>query len=413
MKRRFSMKQGESWEDWMQTTLRMRTLAICAFGLLSSAATGSAAPAKPYKINAIMPLTGGVAFLGKEEKTSLQLAQTAINKRGGIHGRKVEFAYFDDQTNPQTTVQLTNQLLAQKPTVILGSSLVSSCNAMAPLMENGPVMYCFSPGIHPKKGSYVFSSTVSTADLAAAQLRYFRMKGWTRIAIMTSADATGQDAERGLDKILARPENKGMKVVDRAHFNLTDVSVAAQIEHIKEAKPQALIAWSSGSPIATVFKGIVQAGLNVPVATTNANMTYAQMKQYAAFLPKQLYIPSAEWVKHQGGAKLNPAVEKAQKEFFDLYKGAKVKPDAGATLSWDPAMIVVHALRHLKAGASAGQLRDYINGMKGFAGINGMYDFTKRPQRGLDINSVIVTRWSHAKNTWVVVSKPTGTPLGK
>ena len=45
---------------------------------------------------------------------------------------------------------------------IIGSAIVAMCNAMAPLMQNGPVMYCFSPGIHPAKGSYVFSS-VSTA----------------------------------------------------------------------------------------------------------------------------------------------------------------------------------------------------------------------------------------------------------
>ena len=147
---------------------------------------------------------------------------------------------------------------------------------------------------------------------------------------MTSADATGQDAERDLDEVLARPENKDVTVVDRAHFNITDVSVAAQIEHIRQAKPQALIAWSTGSPIATVFKGIVQAGLDIPIGTTGANMTYAQMKDYAAFLPKQLYFSSAEWVPHQGIIKLDPAVEAAQKQFFDAFEAVKIKPDEGA-----------------------------------------------------------------------------------
>ena len=174
--------------------------------------------------------------------------------------------FYDDQTNPQTGVQLANHVIAAKPAVLLGSSLVAVCNAMAPLMQDGPAMYCFSPGIHPPAGSYVFTSSVSTLDLADAMIRYFRLKGWTRIALMTSADATGQDAEHGLDEVLARPENKDVTVVERAHFNITDVSVAAQIEHIKAANPQALIAWSTGTPIATVFKGIIQAGLDIPIA---------------------------------------------------------------------------------------------------------------------------------------------------
>ena len=284
---------------------------------------------------------------------------------------------------------------------------------MAALMQNGPVMYCFSPGIHPAAGSYVFSSYVSTVDFVSAQIRYFRLKGWTRIATMTSADATGQDAERILDEVLARPENKDVTIVDRAHFNITDVSVAAQIEHIREAKPQALIAWSTGSPIATVFKGIVQAGLDIPVATNAGNLTYAQMKDYAAFLPKQLYIPSAEWVPHQGIIKLDPAVEAAQKQFFDAFEAVNIKPDDGATLAWDPAMIVVDALRHLDPNPSAAQVRDYIARLKGFAGINGLYDFPKIPQRGLDINDVVVTLWSPTHQTWEVVSEPTGIPLGK
>jgi branched-chain amino acid transport system substrate-binding protein len=217
-----------------------------------------------------------------------------------------------------------------KPAVLLGSSLVGACSAMAPLMQDGPAMYCFSPGIHPPAASYVFTSSVSTIDLTDALLRYFRLKGWTRIAFMTSADATGQDAEHGLNEAAARPENKDITVVERAHFNITDESVAAHIEHIKAANPQALVAWSTATPIATVFKGIIlQAGLDIPIATTSGNMTYAQMTQYAGFLPKQLYMPSSEWVQHKGVIMLDPAVETAQQRFFDTFAAANVKPTSG------------------------------------------------------------------------------------
>ncbi len=380
-------------------------------GLLALALQGAAKPAHAYDINAILPLTGGASFLGKEEQKALQLAEPLINKAGGIKGQPVHFEFYDDQSNPQTGVQLSNRVIGAKPAVILGSSLVAVCNAMAPLMQNGPTMYCFSPGIHPPAGSYVFTSSVSTLDLADAMIRYFRLKGWKRIAFMTSADATGQDAERGLDEVVGRPENKDVTVVERAHFNITDVSVAAQIEHIKAANPQALIAWSTGTPIATVFKGIIQAGLDIPIGTTNGNMTYAQMTQYASFLPKQLYIAAPEWVQHAGIITLDPAVEAAQKRFFEVYKAANQKPDIAATLAWDPLMIVIDALQHLGPDATAQQVRDYIGGLKGFAGINGIYDFSKVPQRGLDVNDAIVTLWSPTAQTWELVSQPTGIPL--
>jgi branched-chain amino acid transport system substrate-binding protein len=379
--------------------------------LLSVALQGVAVPAHAYDINVIIPLTGGASFLGKEEQKAIQLAEPLVNKAGGIQGEPVHFVFFDDGSSPQTGVQLTNSAIASKPAVVLGSSLVGVCNAMAPLMQNGPTMYCLSPGIHPAAGSYVFTSSISTLDLADATIRYFRLKGWKRIAFMTSADATGQDAERGLNEIAARPENKDITVVDRAHFNITDVSVAAQIEHIKAAEPQALIAWSTGTPIATVFKGIIQAGLDIPIATTDGNMTYAQMTQYASFLPKQLYIAAPEWVQHAGLITLDPAVEAAQKQFFDAYNAVNAKPDLASTLAWDPTMIVVDTLKKLGPKATAQQVRDYIGSLKGYAGINGIYDFTKDPQRGLDVQGAVVTLWSPAKQTWEMVSKPTGIPL--
>ena len=388
-----------------------RAIPLSLFAISMLAFEGAAAPARAYDINVILPLTGGASFLGKEEQKALQLAEPLLNTTGGIQGQPVHFEFYDDQSNPQTGVQLSNRVIGAKPAVVLGSSLVAVCNAMAPLMQDGPALYCFSPGIHPPAGSYVFTSSVSTLDLADAMIRYFRLKGWTRLAFMTSADATGQDAEHGLDEVVGRPENTDITVVERAHFNTTDVSVAAQIEHIKAANPQALIAWSTGTPIATVFKGIIQAGLDIPIGTTNGNMTYAQMNQYASFLPKQLYIAAPEWVQHDGVIKLDPAVEAAQARFFDAFKAANAKPDIAATLAWDPVMIVVDALQHLSPNASAQQLRDYIAALKGFAGINGIYDFTKVPQRGLNVQDAIVTKWSPTAQTWQLVSKPTGIPL--
>ena len=92
-------------------------------------------------------------------------------------------------------------------------------------------------------------------------------------------------------------------------------------------------------------------------------------------------------------------MEAAQKQFFDAFEAVKIKPDPGATVAWDPAMVVVYALRHLDPDPSAAQVRDYIARLKGFGGINGLYDFPKIPQRGLNIDDVVVTRWSPARET--------------
>ena len=396
----------------------MRITAIrAAFALILAASAvlpiGAAIADEPYKISVILPLTGIASFLGKEEQQTLQVHEKFINRTGGIRNRPIEYVFYDDQSNPQTGVQLAKQVSASNPAIVFGSSLVAVCNAMAPLMANGPVQYCFSPGIHPPAGSYVFTSGVSTHDLHKAIIRYFRERGWKRIAIMTSTDATGQDAESGIVDAVNLPENKsaGVILVEQAHFNTTDVSVAAQLEKVKAADPQAFIGWSTGTPIATIFKGMVQAGLDVPTATTDGNMTYAQMTAYADFLPKQLYIPTGQWPPHEGVAKYDPAIEKAQQAFYAELASAGFKPDIAANLAWGPAMLVSDGLKKLGLDATATQLRDYLAALKGEPGIDGFFDFVKNPQRGFDDSDAVVTRWDAAKSAWVVLSKPGGIPL--
>jgi branched-chain amino acid transport system substrate-binding protein len=387
--------------------LALATVAVAA----ALAAPLPARAADPYEITAILPLTGGASFLGKSEQQSIQLVEKTVNESGGIQGRPLHIVFQDDQTSPQTAVQLANQAIASKPAVVMGSALVAMCNAMAPLMQSGPVMYCLSPGVHPAAGSYIFTTSVSTRDLAQAIIRYFRMTGWTRIALMTSTDASGQDAEQSVLNAVKLDENKSVELVAREHFNPTDVAVSAQIENVKAAQPQAFIAWSTGAPVATIFKGIVQAGLDIPIATTDGNMTHAQMQQYASFLPKRLYIPAAKWVTHGSDVKRSEGEIAAQAKFDAAYKAAGVDPDVASAHGWDPTMMLVEGLRKLGPSATAAQLHEYLVHLKDFAGINGIYDFEREPQRGLDVQDAVVTLWDPARSNWIPVSQAAGAPL--
>ena len=225
-------------------------------GSLSALLPNAAPAADPFEINAILPLTGQAAFIGKASAEGLKAAEALANKAGGIAGRPVTFVVQDDQSNPANDVQLANALIAKKVPIIMGSALVANCNAMVPLVKDGPVLYCLSPALHPDPGSYVFSGGVAASDTIFVAIRYARMRGWTRIATINPTDATGQDADKSIAAALAEPENRDLQIVDREHFNLTDVSVAAQVAHVESTNPQLVIAWASGTAIATVFRAI-------------------------------------------------------------------------------------------------------------------------------------------------------------
>lgn len=377
-------------------------LLLLAFGPLQTRA------ADPYEINVILPLTGPTTFVGKGSRDGLEGVEQLVNKQGGIDGRPVHFVFEDDQSNAQTTVELASALIAKKVPIIMGTASAAGCGATVPLVTDGPLLYCLSPGLHPADGSYAFSASVSSADLARATIVYLRLRGLRRIAIITSTDASGQDGERGVDAALADPVNKDLAVVDREHFAPNDVSVEAQMARIKTAGPQAIIAWTTGTPLATVLRDFAGIGLDVPIVTTPANATYAQMHQYAQIMPHALLFPNK--IAFAQNQVTDPGVKDVLRTFFATMNAMGIKPDVVPSTTWDPGMIVVAALRKLGTGASASQLRDYIAHLRGFAGVTGRYDFVAIPQRGIGAESVVMTRWDPAKDTWVGVSRPGGAP---
>lgn len=370
---------------------------------------GGAAAADPYEINVIIPLTGIGAFLGKNEAAALGLVEKNVNAAGGISGRPIKFVIADDQSNPQVAVQLLNAVAAKHVPIVLGSTLAAMCGAMLPLLKNGPVDYCFSSAIYPPKGSYMFSGNVSTKDLIAVNLRYFRERGWKRIAAITTTDASGQDGDRGIEAGLSAPENKGLTLVAHEHFTAGDVSVDAQMTRIKAAGPQALIVYAAGTPFGTVLHGAQNVGLEIPMSTTTANLSYAEMKSFSAFLPKELYFTGPPGVAVD--VLPNGPLKDAARTFASSARAAGLQPDIGLLAAWDPALMTVSALKKLGLNATSGQIESYIENLHGWAGAYGIYDFRDGSQRGLAASNGIVVRWDPAKDYWVGVSKLGGAPL--
>ncbi|TBD10180.1 amino acid ABC transporter substrate-binding protein [Rhizobium ruizarguesonis] len=386
-----------------------RVQTIFAALAFSASLSAHVAHAETLDINVVLPLTGGGAFLGKAEQQALQLYEKAA-AADTVHGKQVKFVFHDDQSSPQIAVQLVNSIKGSSPPVIIGSALSGLCNAMGPLVRNGPVLYCLSPSMNPKPGEFVFSSSVSTKGLAEGLLRYFRDRGWKNIGLITSTDATGQDAHKNITASVGKGDLADIKIVAEAQFNPTEVSASALVQRIKGANPDAVIAWSTGAPIGTIFKAIRDAGFEVPVGTTDGNMTYAQMEQYASFLPKELYVPAPQWLKSENGD-ASPKAAAAKVSFYKAFEAASVKPDGPSTFAWDPALLVVSALKALPEKADGDTLRNYLNNLQEFGGVNGVYDFKRDPQRGLDKTNVIVTRWDTSAETWIPVSDVGGTPL--
>jgi branched-chain amino acid transport system substrate-binding protein len=370
------------------------------------------ARAQDVPLNVILSMTGNAAFLGQMRHATLQAMEKMLNDQGGIGGKPIRFVFHDDQTSPQVTVQITSSLIPEHPPVILGASITGPCTAELPMVRaHGPVAYCFSPGIHPPAGSYMFSAGVSTHDLIKVIFRYFLARGWTNVATLDSTDDSGQEMEGDIADALKLPEFADIHIVTEQHFNIGDISVAAQTERIRELKPDALVAWSTGTAVAGVFKAMIQAGLDVPVITSNGNMSIDVMRKFASFLPKTLMVPSPAFLPHQGLYGQDPRVEQKQQAYYAAMQAAKLPIDLNTAGVWDATLMVVDGLNKLGAQTTPTALRDWLAALKDYPGIMGVYDFPRTPQRGADQQDSLIARWDAPGDRWVPIALPGGKPL--
>lgn len=272
----------------------LRSLVTLALGcvIAFTSLPASAADEPPYVINAVLSQTGAAAFIGTSEARMLGILADTVNRSGGIKGRPIAFHITDDQSNPVLTVQLINGLIAQHVPMIFGPGFTATCAATMPLaMKTGPVMWCLAPGIYPDPGSYVLSTQSTTDQTMIVMVRYFRLRGWTRMAVISSTDASGQAFDHGLKGALALPENRDVRLVAHEHMSPSDISVAAQAERVKAAQPQVLMTLATGSPWGTIMRGVADAGVNVPIGGGNGNLIISQLAQYERFLPTEMYFP--------------------------------------------------------------------------------------------------------------------------
>lgn len=383
---------------------------LCAVATLLLGLGSAASPdasERPYTINVIVSQSGPAAFIGVSITKTLDIVASIVNGHGGIRGRPVRFAVSDDHSDPIVALQVFQGLAARGPPLILGPAFVATCSTVAPeASKSGPLTWCLSPGIYPPSGSYVFATGPTTDDTALVLIRYFRERGWRRLAVITSTDASGQAWDRGVQYALTQPENSSVRLVAREYMNPTDLSVGGQMTRIKAAHPQAVLTLSAGTSWGTIMRGVRDAGIDVPIGGGNGNMLTAQLRQYQSFLPHELYFPGfLDISQHAVGP---GPIRDAQQPFLSALAAANIKPDLGVALAYDPAMLLVNALRRLGPDATAAQLRAELLREHGWTGSNGTYDFRHRSQRGLGPRSLVIDRWDARSEIFTSVSRPGG-----
>jgi branched-chain amino acid transport system substrate-binding protein len=322
----------------------------------------------PLKIGMCTPVTGPAAEQGRYAQTGARLALEAINKAGGVLGRKVELVIEDDQTTNPGIVLAFSKLASQSDIVaFIGSIRSTQVHAMAPdVMKVGkPVMIGGTdPALTHMGNPWLFrfrpNDSYSGSVIAEYGTKTLGKKKW---AIVHSTDAFGTAGGKALAAGLAKLPGTSV-ALDQGYANQSQ-DFTPVVLAIKQSGADILGSYFTFENDLGVFaRQLRQLGVTIPWVGSPSIVNVSALK-----------LAGPALYGTYGVADYAEESSPASKAFGKIYReAAKVPPDNQSSWTYDAMNVLCNAIN--KAGKTDPKaIREAILAVKKYAGAEGEYNF--------------------------------------
>lgn len=338
----------------------------------------------PYKIGALLGLTGSYSALGTDEQKALQLYADRVNAKGGINGHKVELVVADTTSSESEAVNQLRKLATQDNVIaVVGPSSSGEGIAVKPISAalKVPVLVPASSKdiVTPSsQAKYIFKEFPASDASLQAQLTYAQNQGWKKVAILASNNGYGQEPVAALPGLVGK---YGLDLVASETFPPTATDVTAQLSSIATKNPDVVLVWAVNPANAIVAK-----------SARNINFKPVLFNSPGAASPDYIKVggDAVNGTLVQGSMVAVPsdikpdnpqysAVSDFEKAWKDKYNS---EPTQYAANGWDCMLLLQTALEKGKVSPGSvtdtrAKLRDSLeNNIKDVSGINAVYTFS-------------------------------------
>jgi branched-chain amino acid transport system substrate-binding protein len=371
---------------------------ICGFltGLLLLASPALAADT--IKLGAFFDLSGRAAFIGTPTKLVAEMAVAKINAEGGINGKLLELEVGDTEANPAKTVSIAKKFIYKDQVkAIIGPTLTDTGMAVKKVAHQGKTPIFMTVGGDPvimggeKFGPFdwVFKSPQRSSIAVERLFIYLKEQGLTRIALLSAADGFGKDGARWMKKLAPA---YGIEIVIEESFGNRDTDMTAQLTKAKNAKPQALVAWTIGPAGSIVAKNRAQLGIDLPLFQCHG-LPDPKYIELAGAASEGDRMPATKLMVAEQLPDSDPQKPVIQ-EFIKLYRekgyDKQFPINTHSGYAWDAITIVANAMK--KVGTDAEALRREIENTKNYVGVSGTYNLTAEDHNGLGVDSMVIVQ---------------------
>lgn len=342
----------------------------------------------PYRIAVIGPMSGQSAEAGLAMRHGAALAVRQINLAGGIDGRGVALAVFDDRDDP-ARARVQAEAIAADPGIVgvIGHWSPEASAAAAPVYERAglPLILASSaPAGLAAEGRHVFATVFDQAAQTRFLANYVRNVVGEKTASIIHADTPlGAELAETFDRTYQR---FGTRVLNMWSYTagepvLADRGLAIAAEILDRKILGHIFIQGSAVDSATLLAALRQAGVRNPVVGLAGMATRGFARAVALSLPKPDQAPGVtDGVLAATPLLFDTATEVAQAFQSDFVAAYGYAPGWQSAFAFDDVKLVAELLRRQIA---AGALAPAEAGPAARAALLSGLDGLTRPQDGI------------------------------
>ena len=244
--------------------LALLLLPLLAPLLVRSAPAPRVPPSGPRElvIGQSAPFSGPSAQTAKDYQQGLLAWFAEVNRRGGIHGRRLRLVSLDDSYDPQLTLRNTRRLVEQQQAIaLIGIFGTANSKAILPLVEKVGI-----PFVAPRTGArallkpfrpMVFNMRASYQAEIDQVIDHLVRDGRHQVAVVHIQDAYGEDGLRSSQAALAR---HNLRPVAIAGVKRNSTNTAAAARQVVAANANAVLVIATFTSSASLSRDLSRLG---------------------------------------------------------------------------------------------------------------------------------------------------------
>ena len=348
------------------------------------------ANAGTIKIGAIVAATGPASFLGDPELKTLQHYVKKINQNGGVNGDKIELIHYDTGANPKKAVTFVKRLIDQdKVAAIIGPSTTGETMAILKFVKRAKIPLLSMAGavaiIKPVK-KYVFKIVATDRMACQKVMEDLNKRDITNLALISGSGGFGKSMRKQCKDVAP---DYGIKIVADETYGKKDSDMTSQLLKIKNNKKvQAVLNPGFGQGPAIVTKNYRQLKIKYPFYQSHgvASKKFIEIAGDAAEGVRVVAPPVVVADKLDDSVAMKKVALDYKREFEKTFN-TQVASFGGH------AYTALHAVvEAIKATGSSqpSKIRDGLENLKNFAGVDGIVNMSKKDHLGLDTKTGMI-----------------------